>query len=125
MGMRMKWKLFWGVLFMATAATPALADDPDDVGNSSIIAHARDRELTRQLNMDEQARVRERDARYAQGWAAVRTTGEGARHDNPARVYDRQMADYARNNAHYAQQMANWRRAVAACQAGEYSACGN
>ena len=44
----------------------ALADDAKDS------ARARDKETIRQLNLRELAKVRERDARYAEGWRAAR-----------------------------------------------------
>jgi hypothetical protein len=33
------------------------------------------------------------------------------------------VADYSRSRARYERDMAAWRRAVAACRAGDYSAC--
>jgi hypothetical protein len=80
----------------------ALADDPNDPAMRNAAARARDREMTRQLNLRQGAMVRERDARYAA-----------------------QNQGYAASRADYEQQMASWRRAVAACRAGDYTACGN
>jgi DNA segregation ATPase FtsK/SpoIIIE-like protein len=76
-------------------------------------ARARDREQTRQLNLAEQARVRARDAGYAAGWNATRAAG-GA---------DRAAADHAAALDRYERDMAAWRRAVAACNAGDRDAC--
>lgn len=80
----------------------ALADDPNDPSMRHAAARARDHEMTRQLNLAQGAMVRERDARYA-----------------------RQNQGYAASRASYEQQMAAWRRAVAACRSGDYAACGN
>jgi hypothetical protein len=87
----------------------ALADDPHDPTMRSAAARARDSAGTRQLNRQELARVRARDARNG-GW---RSSGRNAAAD----------AEYAHDRAQYERQMAAWRRAVAACQAGDYSAC--
>lgn len=107
---------------VTTAA--AWADDPKDPGMRSAAARARDREIIRELNRQELARVQARDARYAEGWRAHReaTEARGA----PAEQWrgDRQaMADYARERTQYERELATWRRAVAACRAGDYSAC--
>lgn len=90
---------------LALSASAAQARSPD---MSTPEARARDRAIIRQLNQNELARVRRRDAR----WAAE------------ARESDRAQADYARRRAQYDRDMAAWRRAVAACRAGVYSACG-
>jgi hypothetical protein len=89
------------------AALPGLAhaDDPNDPSMRSAAARARDHEATRRLNLDQAAMVRERDARYAQGW---RSAGNG---------------DYAAANAQYQRDLEQWRRAVSACRAGDYGAC--
>ena len=98
------------------------ADDPNDPTMRSAAARARDRAIIRQLNRDELARVRQRDAGYAEGWRAWRETG-----GNAARSQDHQraMASYARKREQYQRDVAAWRRAVAACRAGNYSACDN
>ncbi len=72
----------------------------------------------------ELARVRARDARYAEGWRAARA-GDLAANDYAARSrdHDRAMASYARSRAAYERAMVEWRQAVAACRAGDYSAC--
>jgi len=108
---------------------PALADDPKDPALRTAAARAADRERTRRLNLGELAHVRQRDAAYAQGWAAARAAApdpsgnEGyaaALRDHRARqtAYENDRADYDRR-------MAQWRRQVAACHAGEISACDN
>ena len=84
----------------------ALADDPNDASMRNPVARARDREMVRQLNLRQSAMVRERDARYAQGWqASGGNSGYGAA------------------RAQYEREMAAWRGAVAACRSGDYSAC--
>lgn len=83
-------------------------------------ARARDREMTRQLNLDELARVRKRDAR------TVRTSDNRAAHEEysaRSRDYERNMANYNDSRARYEREKAAWQRAVAACRAGDYSAC--
>ncbi|HEX7752886.1 MAG TPA: hypothetical protein VF440_10865 [Novosphingobium sp.] len=97
--------------------TAAQADDPNDPAMRSAAARARDRAIIRQLNLREAARVRERDAGYAQGWREWRAAQAGGQ------GYDRAQSDYARDRAQYERDMARWRRAVAACRAGDYSAC--
>jgi hypothetical protein len=115
---------FCTALVAAAMPTVALADDPNDPAMRSAAARARDHEIIRQLNKQELARVRERDARYAEGWRAARANGSSAA-DYAARSqdHDRAVADYARDRARYERDMAAWRRAVAACRAGDYSAC--
>lgn len=114
-------------LALVVSALPvaAFADDPRDVSMRNPAALARDRSATRQLNLKELARVRERDARDAQGWRAARAAHGDANAEYAARTqyHQRAMADYARDRARYEQDMAQWRRAVAACRAGDYSAC--
>lgn len=90
---------------IALLPSAALADDPNDPSMRSAAARARDKEMTRQLNLAQGAMVRERDARYAQGWQAQ---GGGS---------------YTQARAQYERDMEGWRRAVAACRAGDYSAC--
>jgi hypothetical protein len=116
-------------LFAAMMPAAALADDPHDPAMRSAAARAHDREVIRQLNLKEAARVRERDARYAQGWRAARGNRSQAARDEEyaARMQDheRAMASYTRSRAQYERKMAEWRQAVAACRAGDYSACDN
>ncbi len=114
-------KLLAGLLFATSVANSAVAQDSRDPALDS--AHARDREQTRQLNMTEGAKVRERDARYAQGWVSHPRGEAAAAYQNRIRDYERNMADYRQDNARYDQQMDRWRRAVAACRQGDVSAC--
>lgn len=111
-----------GVLVMPAVAQ---ADNPLDPAMRSMAARERDRQIIRQLNLEEAARVRERDAGYAQGWRAWRERDEGA-----SANYGRQMQDhrrevdaYQRRRADYERDMAAWRRATAACNAGDFDAC--
>lgn len=105
----------------------ALADDPRDPAMRSAAARARDREMIRQLNLEESARVRQRDARNAQRWHATRVANSDAADEYAARSQDheRAMANYARSRVRYSREMDEWRRAVDACRAGDYSACDN
>jgi hypothetical protein len=110
----------------ASLCSAALADDPNDPAMRSAAARARDHEIIRQLNLQQLAMVRERDARYAEGWRAARGGGQAAADPDytaRSRDYDRANADYARDRARYERDMTQWRRAVAACRAGDYSAC--
>jgi hypothetical protein len=104
----------------------AMADDPKDPTMRSAAARARDHEIIRKLNQQELARDRERDARYAVGWRAARNAkGQNAEYAARSREHERAMANYARDRAQYEKKMAEWRRAVAACRAGDRSACDN
>ncbi|EGD59214.1 hypothetical protein Y88_1276 [Novosphingobium nitrogenifigens DSM 19370] len=94
--------LLCAAIMTAAVPTIAMADDPHDPTMRSARARARDHEIIRRLNLRESAHVRERDARYA------------AQNDA-----------YVRSRQQYEHDMANWRRAVSACQSGDYSACGN
>ncbi len=96
----------------------ALADDPNDPAMRSAAARAQDKEEIRQLNLRQLEAVRERDARYAKGWSEYRS----AQADG-GKSHDHANADYAKRRAEYEREMAAWRRAVAACRAGDYSAC--
>lgn len=107
----------------AMMPTAALADDPNDPAMRSAAARARDREIIRQLNRQELARVRQRDAGYAEGWRAWREADQAPVHAARSRNYERDMADYSRDRARYERQMTAWRRAVTACRNGNYSAC--
>lgn len=102
-----------GLLFSVAAQ----ADDPNDPLMKDPRARARDRAIIRQLNLNELARVRERDARYAEGWKAYR--------ELPARQAEhaRDVARYDAERDRYERDMAAWRRAVAACRAGRYEYC--
>lgn len=113
-------------LAAALAPSLALADDPNDPTMRSAAARARDREIIRQLNNAELARVRERDAGYAEGWRAYRGRGTASAdtgYSRQNRDYERARGDYARDQAAYQRDLARWRRAVAACRSGDYSAC--
>lgn len=124
----MKENLILGALALAAALLPiaALADDPNDPTMRTAAARARDRAIIRGLNQRELAFVRQRDARYAEDWRAYRT--RGANGDDYARRradYERANQRHAEDQSRYQRQMAAWRRAVAACRAGDYSACDN
>lgn len=112
---------FLGCAALAALMLPAVAhaDDPHDVTMRSKAARDRDRAIIRRLNLDEAARVKARDARYAEGWRAYREYA-AAGHD---RRYDADRAEYDRKREQYERDMADWRRAVAACRAGDWSAC--
>ena len=90
----------------------ALADDPNDPAMRDSAARARDREAIRQLNLQQLAMVRERDARYAEAWRAAGRQREA-------------REDYAQERARYERELAEWRRAVDACRRGDYVACDN
>lgn len=92
---------------MALLTSPALADDPHDPGMRSAAARARDRAIIRQMNQRQLAYVRERDARNMETYRRARR-GQGA---------------YADARADYARRMSDWRRAVAACNAGRWEYC--
>lgn len=114
-------------LVVAMLPTVARADDPNDPTMRSAAARARDHAMIRRLNLNELARTRARDARYASGWADYRQAnagGERARYV-PEAEYAQASQGYARDRAQYDQRMVAWRRAVAACRAGDYDACGN
>jgi hypothetical protein len=116
---------------MVAAMMPAaaLADDPHDPTMRSAAARAHDREVTRRLNLKENARVRERGVRYYTVDSRAARAGSRYEADDDyaasSRDHDRDMADYARSRAQYEREMADWRHAVAACRAGDYSACDN
>ncbi|GAC1405578.1 MAG: hypothetical protein NVSMB69_04620 [Novosphingobium sp.] len=117
------------VALLSGALVPSVAraDDPNDPTMRSAAARARDHAMIRQLNLNELARTRARDARYAGGWEAYREAGgsnRGARYV-PEAEYAQASEGYARDRDQYERRMAEWRRAVAACRAGDYDACGN
>ncbi len=103
----------------------ALADDPNDPDMRDPRARARDRQIIRQLNIDELAHVRRRDAGYAAGWKAYREAknGGGADYARARADNDRQRAGYNREQARHEQEMTAWRRAVSMCRAGHYEYC--
>ena len=101
----MKLKLFAGALALGLTVAPsaAYADDPNDPSMRSAAARARDKAIIRQLNLDQAAYVKARDARQAKGWAAYQ-------------AYPAQRAAYDRK-------MAEWRRAVRLCESGRHEYC--
>lgn len=86
-----------GLLLLPTAA---LADDPNDPALRNRAARAADAAITRNLNSQALARVRQRDAAY----------------DEAPRANAAAQAEYQR-------QMAQWRRAVRLCQNGQREYC--
>ncbi|KKW93096.1 MULTISPECIES: hypothetical protein [Sphingobium] len=107
----MKFGSFACALAMGAAFLPvaALADDPHDPTMRSAAARARDSAIIKRMNQQQLAYVRERDARN-------RPTYRVSRRDREA---------YADARADYAREMAAWRRAVAACNAGRWEYCDN
>lgn len=106
----------------------AVADDPNDPAMRTAEARARDRAIIRRLNQEQLAHVRQRDARYEEGWRAYRQQGDGAEGADYARRradHDQAHQRYASDRRRYEQDMADWRRAVAACRAGNRAACDN
>ncbi|WP_162854684.1 hypothetical protein [Sphingobium estronivorans] len=95
-----------GVTLLPTAAW---ADDPHDPTMRSAAARARDRAIIKQMNQRQLAYVRQRDARNRPTY----------------RVRQRDRDAYADARADYDRQMASWRRAVAACNAGRWEYCDN
>jgi len=113
-------RLICVAIVAATIPTVAFADDPRDPAMRSAEAHARDSERTRQLNLE--AAAADRGPRYR----VVRPGGyEDADYAAASREHHRDMDRYARSRAQYQREMAEWRRAVAACRAGYYDACDN
>ncbi|MEO6715794.1 MAG: hypothetical protein ABIM50_00890 [Novosphingobium sp.] len=104
-------------LLTAVLPVAAMADDPHDPAMRTAAARARDHEIIRRMNEEQLAYVGQRDARYAEGWRAYRSRGAD-RED-----YERANQRYAQDRSSYERQMAAWRRAVAACRAGDDSAC--
>lgn len=94
---------------MGAALLPAaaLADDPHDPTMRSAAARARDSAGTRQLNQQQLAYVRQRDANSVKTYRSPRD----------------ERGEYSDARAEYAQRMAAWRRAVAACNAGRWEYC--
>ena len=123
---KMRVNFLIGVTLVAAIPVAAWADDPNDPAMRRAEALARDREMTRQLNLKELARVRERDMRAAKVGGVARAGGRYAADDEysaRSRDYERAMANYADNRAEYEREKDAWHRAVAACRAGDYSAC--
>jgi len=88
----------------------AMADDPRDPSMRSAAARARDSAETKRLNQGQLAYVRERDGKILGDYRRARGEND---------------ASYERANADYARKMAAWRRAVAACNAGDRAYCDN
>ncbi|MCW1402363.1 hypothetical protein OKA06_08505 [Novosphingobium sp. MW5] len=113
----MRNRIFAGAVALAlgtVAAAPALADDPNDPAMRDPAARAKDRAIIRKLNRDQLAYVQKRDAEYAKGWQAWREYQErGPEADE----------GYASARARHERDMAAWRRAVAACEAGRWEYC--
>jgi hypothetical protein len=108
----MKMGLFGCALALGAALMPvaALADDPNDPTMRSAAARARDSAIIKRMNQQQLAYVRQRDAKQMQ---AYRDAQRG------------NSASYADARAEYAAKMRAWRRAVAACNAGNWEYCDN
>ena len=85
----------------------AHADDPNDPTMHSTAARARDRAIIKRMNQQQLAYVRERDAKIMQNYRRAQGQGDG----------------YADARGEYARKMTEWRRAVAACNAGRWEYC--
>lgn len=96
-------------LGLAAVPSPVLADDPKDPAMRDASARARDAAIIKRLNEEQLKYVRERDARYAEGWRAYR--------DAPR--------ENARRQAEHEREMAAWRHAVKMCQNGRHEYCAN
>lgn len=111
-----------GAVAAAMVPVAAMADDPRDPTLRNATARARDSAATRDLNRREEQRARATGVR----WRVVSDGGNGRAEDSGyAADYDRQVAQYRRDRDHYEQDVAAWRRTVAACEAGYYDACDN
>lgn len=117
--------LICGAIVAAMVPAAALADDPHDPAMRNAAARALDSAKTRELNRQENERV----VRTGVRWHVVRSGSVEEPGDDgyaaALRDHDRAMDQYGRDRARYERQMAEWRRAVAACEAGDYSACDN
>ena len=105
-----KFNAFACALAMGAALLPAaaLADDPRDSTMHNPAGRARDAAITRRMNQAQLAYVRHRDATSLR---AQRTAW--SEHDGT----------YADARAEYARDIAAWRHAVAACNAGRWEYC--
>lgn len=110
-------KVLAGALALATAAMPvaAQADDPNDPQMRDPRARAKDKAIIRQLNLNQLAYVRKRDADYARQWKAWRDYKENVRRGGDY--------DYADALARHERDMAEWRRAVRLCESGRNEYC--
>jgi hypothetical protein len=122
-------RLILSALALAICAQAGVvaADDPRDP-TMNAAGRARDKAIIKRLNQEQLAHVRARDARYAEGWRSYRNGGTVSQRDASDYAerrahYQRGQRDYAEARESYAQRMAAWRRAVAACRAGDRSAC--
>ena len=98
-------------LTIAAIATSASADNPRDPSMRSQAARDRDAAIIRGLNNRELARVRARDAQYAQGWSDYHA-------GSAAGTYTPETA-----RAENARRMAEWREAVRRCEDGDRAYC--
>lgn len=94
---------------------------PQEASAKSAEWLARDREIIRQMNLRELRKVRQREARYAAQNRASRT--DQADYARRRAAYERDMAHYRAQRQDYQVRLAAWRQAVAACRAGDRSAC--
>jgi len=110
----MRFSLLACSLALGAGQLPAVAhaDNLKDAAMRSADAQARDRAVIKRLNEEQLAYVRDRDARYAEGWHAYR---------NAPSADD----SYPNARAKYERRMAEWRRAVAACRGGDWAYCDN
>jgi hypothetical protein len=112
----------------------ARADDPNDRMTPEDIA--RDAAIIRKLNRDQLEYVRKRDAQYAAGWKAYDrannraeaadygdTRDDESDYQASRRDYADQSRAYAQARRDYETDLAQWRRDVAACRAGDYARC--
>ena len=101
----MNTKLLAGALALGCAAVSsvAYADDPNDPSMRSAAARAKDKAIIRQLNLDQAAYVKARDARQAAGWRAYKS--------------------YPAQKAAHERRMAEWRHAVKMCESGRHEYC--
>jgi hypothetical protein len=122
----MSFKLLSGAIALAAFALPgvALADDPLDPKMRTEAARERDRARIRELNRDMLAQVEARDAKFAANWQAYREAPK-AQEEYRRRLaaYQSDQDSYAADRKRYEQAMADWKRNVTACRAGEYAAC--
>ena len=103
-------------LLAGGSAVPAAAKTAEEI--------RQDREIIRRMNQNELARVRARDARYAEQNRTSRTSrADLADYADRRAAYARDMADYRQQRRDYRARMAQWRADVAACERGDYSAC--
>jgi hypothetical protein len=121
----MNLKLLAGALAFAVALpSPALADDPLDPRMQSEAARERDRMMIRKLNQDMLAQVEARDAKFAAQWQAHRDAPKAQEeYRRQLSAYQSGQDAYAADRKRYEQAMADWKRNVAACKAGDYAAC--